>query len=412
MANPSLGIRSEECLEIIATENCKGEKVNKLNRFESRARPNARLISAFGINNSFTTTDQSRASSFRGQIAGIVTIPFQTTEKGEKLVLGWIDLVEKARGVIQRELNGAKQSHSLVDVLQMTTMKMSLQVLFGIDAEDLDRDRDIRALASWVNEQWIRSKYFEDGSIEDPWHFSNQHDIHDLLRHISPVLLSDLGDNPDNPLNRILPGYETLWRIVLRCLVEVASNRHSIEDRRLWQTILQRFAENPSIVPLDKKDQGISAGIIASEALRLYPPYRHIYRTYEVGTQQFERIAGVEECHRSDPRWGPDPTKFLPSRWASLPDLTETQAMNDYFLAFGAAPFQCPAATRIPNTDKSSLDKTYLPFSISMIALLVGLFTKEMSNKWKLTGSAELESASEPLTASRRDYKDLIFEKI
>ena len=32
----------------------------------------------------------------------------------------------------------------------------------------------------------------------------------------------------ENPLNLILPGYETLWRVVLRCFIEVTARSHGL----------------------------------------------------------------------------------------------------------------------------------------------------------------------------------------
>lgn len=152
-------------------------------------------------------------------------------------------------------------------------MKLALQVLLGIPASDSTNDKAVRSLAAEVNNQWIRSK----GPYEaDPeWRFKEQTDLLKVITAIFPDF--DVDNSFDNPMSLILPGYETLWRVVLRCFLELTARSHA--NREQWQRLLQAFATDPTVAQLDKNDDssGLSAAVVAQEGMSLHRKASAVY---------------------------------------------------------------------------------------------------------------------------------------
>ena len=204
-------------------------------------------------------------------------------------------------------------------------------------------------------------------------------------------------------MNQILPAYETLWRVVLRCFLEVAF-RSTQDQLNTWQPLLHDFHADPTVKRLHQKgEHGVSAAMIAKEALRLYPPTRRVYRHFTFSTQVFglrfqyppRRLAAdIEGCQRSTTLWGPSADAFEPSRWISIDHTREREIL----LAFGTPPFLCPAQER---------------FGIMMIALLVAALLEVVGKDWELSGNgmAEILAGGKPLLTGREDYSKLIMSR-
>ncbi|KAI9877701.1 MAG: hypothetical protein M1823_007062, partial [Watsoniomyces obsoletus] len=73
--------------------------------------PNTRLISAFGVNNVFTTRDTDRDAN-------------------------WRPLIEDIKQTAEAEFAGTQTSINLTKVIQYVTLKVSLKYLFGLDEDD------------------------------------------------------------------------------------------------------------------------------------------------------------------------------------------------------------------------------------------------------------------------------------
>lgn len=162
--------------------------------------------------------------------------------------------------------------------------------------------------------------------------FRNQHGLRIALAAVLPDLEPD--DRKKNPLNLLLPGYETLSRIVLRCFTELTARNHA--NTPSWCKVLQAFAANPTAdqqLLISGVGTSISASQITKENLRLYPPIRRVYREY-ISTDGGVKTtaADVENCHRYSGFWTPDPPDFRPKRWNGM----ETKEQE--------APCSCPSA--------------------------------------------------------------------
>lgn len=133
---------------------------------------------------------------------------------------------------LARKSKSKDRSFLLVPRVQYVILKLALPVLCCLGPEE-HQDSCIRRMASEINKEWIRSK----GPSYDLMSASANTSLRELLAQLFPQW-KEQGFSPDtNPLNSILPGYETLWRVVLRCLVEVAFRGHG--KSKEWQHVLE-----------------------------------------------------------------------------------------------------------------------------------------------------------------------------
>ena len=300
----------------------------------------------------------------------------------------------------------------------MVTLKMALQILHGIPAAQHEKDDSIRALAHEINQQWMASKGDYDPTRPPHWAFRSQRQLIGPLNQVFEDW--DESDSVTNPMNFLLPGYETLWRIVLRCFLELNFRGHS--DAPHWQAVLKSFADQPTPTQLDSASadaSGVCARDIVQEALRLYPPTRRIYRDYIDELDRTVSVAAdVEGMHRDESVWQDDACLFNPDRWNRKPiydgsKQSEQTRLTDFaeahFMSFGRQPFRCPARRRFPvNGDKSGKSGFWLPFGLTMISMLTAALTDEIGEKWRLNASLP-ETA--PLDTGREAYEELMLER-
>ena len=283
----------------------------------SRAGPNQRLVNAFGVDNAFTTTDERYHQTFRNRVVGLVKKDQQWWDTAASFAL------TQARSGID------KSPIKLVPHVQAVTFKVVLYALFGKPRQEPDIS-DIEKVTKLINTLWLASK--SCGS-------NPEHDRSLLETSLSQII--PLYEHPpvDNPMNLILPAYETMWRVVLRCWLEV-SFRGGSGDPDL-QTVLEGYSAHPTFSNFDDQNVfGISCKWIAMEALRLYPPTRRIYRMTidkRTGDTKIE-AADIEYLHRDPTSWGRDSYNFRPRRWQQSGDNPRGP-----FMAFGLGKFTCPA---------------------------------------------------------------------
>ncbi|KAK5679599.1 hypothetical protein LTS10_008420 [Elasticomyces elasticus] len=390
-----------DCISIISVKEVKSmglKKVEFAKLSSSRANPNRRLVVAFGVDNCFTTKVRPDCISFR---AGVV-------ELLKKDDTQWVDLARSVGVVVSGVFETEEHAMSLEGVAQMITLKSMIDPLFGFDTTRRDLDSDIQTLALEINAQWLRSKGELDADEEalPEWKFKNQTQLRDALKVVFPEKDVDVGS--ENPLNYLLPGYETMWRVVLRCFIELTARSH--ENASKWCEIMQEFVDNPTDPQLlDRKDSGVgtrtSASQIAKETLRLYPPTRRVYREFETTEGEVKTVsADIETYHRTADVWKPEPLQFMPERWEGK----ESKEFEDpHFMPFAATPFNCPAKRRFKR-DEGQPD--YLPFGLGMISLLVGTLVRQTLGKWKIVG--DIPEKSIPLETGREAYNYLRLERV
>lgn len=338
----------------------------------SRAVPNERLIRAFGIDNAFTTTDEAYYKEFLREAKGLL----------QQNPREWQHLGEVAEDLTKRMMREGEQNGniSLVTVVQVVALKIAIHVLFDMPIDKL-ADGTIKSLAKTINKLWIGSKTLKspDSSFQ-----KHQQDLEDALNEIFPTWE---GTPRSNPLNFILPAYETLWRVVLRCFVEVRFRSGAAASS--YHSLLRTFLSDPTQKTFACVENGISVSFIVSEALRLYPPTRRIYRQITGGFWNKSQIvaADIEQLHRDPHFWGEDSLSFNPLRW------TDKRSCPAY-MPFGTRPFPCPAGNQ------------FGPWTIGM---LVAALVAGTGDGWAWKADCEDDSivGDGPLSMEREDYGTL-----
>ncbi|GAB7365177.1 hypothetical protein MBLNU230_g6264t1 [Neophaeotheca triangularis] len=380
-----IGNTPSACKELIGTGNPPdAESDNVLDKYMARSIPNERLVQAFKINSCFTSSDQQVCKTFRSKVEECLYVVDSK----------WIDFATAARANALTAFGNDSDVLSLFEVAQVITMKTMLMVLFEAGKYQPDLDDDIAALASEINHQWIRSKTKSEPDAIPPWAYEKQSTLRAAVKKVFPTW--DETNNESNPFNFILPGYETMWRVVLRCFIEIAAREHP--RAQTWKNVLASFLADPTKDKVSfEKGQGIAASYVSAEALRLYPPTRRVYRAYQSKTGEHGEVAAdIEAVHHDPANWGPDPLVFRPERWDSK------DPNNPAFLAFGSKPFNCPA--------KRWTNKEKLPFGVSMIALLVGALLEASGETWTVEGDFAAEIG--PLDSGREAYKNVKLKKM
>ncbi|KAN0083921.1 hypothetical protein V8E54_003009 [Elaphomyces granulatus] len=342
------------CRQIIAGNSFDKSKHNELQPLFSRALPNRRLRIAFGINNAFTSDNEGYVTKFVHKAKDAINI--RPDE--------WSYLSDHARNVVKACLMGSDSSPvvqiKLTSLIQVLSMRLAIWVLFErakYDSKYRVQDHDLVNLAEAINQRWLASKGNEIPRFEED---------HDLQAGLSAVFPDhNILDPEGNPLNLVMPAFETLWRVALRMFIEVRfiTGRRSPE----WHDALTEFARKPTKEQFKlRAEGGISAEFLVSEALRLYPPTRRIHRAFKwAGIDSIVTIAAdIEASHSMASIWGPDATTFNPRRWGNL----SAEQRNAYF-PFGSRPFLCPASS---------------VFGPWVIGLLVGALISELPKDWRL----------------------------
>ena len=315
----------------------------RITPLESRADPNRRLVHAFGINNAFTTTDEKYHKDFRHRVVDLLNKDQEWWNTAASLAL------TEARSDTDERII------MLVPYVQRVTFKVILYALFGTPKQESDSS-EIENVTKLINSLWLTSKHSNSKLDRD----------RSLLETSLSHIVSQYEHPPeDNPLNVILPAYETMWRVVLRCWLEVSFRGGS--GKTNLKSVLADYSTHPTASNFDDQSiSGISCRWIVMEALRLYPPTRRIYRkTIGKGGKETKiEAADIEYLHRDRPFWGRDSFVFRPSRWQKFPHVQPKA-----FMAFGLGKFSCPARP---------------DFGPRMIGVLVAALTVTFEDDWEL----------------------------
>lgn len=121
----------------------------------------------------------------------------------------------------------------LDSLAQSVTLKISLHVLFDRNPFQLDNEVIVE-IARTINFLWTESKLTNDPLCAD----------RERLRRALGLIFPEVGSNArQNPLNLILPAYETLWRVALFCFIEVTFRYGA---RAEWKQVLNDFLADPT----------------------------------------------------------------------------------------------------------------------------------------------------------------------
>lgn len=256
---------------------------------------NQRLVRTFNIDNALTTIDDDYHKTF----AKDVTHPLRTNMTEWAELLGFaIDGVRHAL-----EKGNLQEGILLVPLVQLVVFKIVLERFFTSEAV-LENDAAVATATKCINLLWLESKR-EDNETDSraAAHLIKlQRSLQQALVKVLPK--QDMDVSRHNPLNIILPAYETLWRIILRRIIEILFCRHSMS--RTGEQCFADFANNKYRLGQDSNEPTRStAAALVNETLRLYPLTRRVYRWVQMNSphatlnEQSEMCAAdVEALHR------------------------------------------------------------------------------------------------------------------
>ncbi|KAJ3740419.1 hypothetical protein DFH05DRAFT_1405193 [Lentinula detonsa] len=322
---------------------------------KSRSLANQRLLHTFNITNTFVQADIQTHNIFVGRMKDLLRAQARHGQWG-----GFLGI---ARQAVASELNrydiGQGFSTAFADLVQIVTLKTIMVSLLDPDRdmESIDA-QDLRASATLITELWAMSKKQTSVSsaASSPSSSCTLPDV-DALATLSTHLRRLLPDTEKypNPIDFVVPTWETLWRLVATSLAHVYDNevyRHNFQEL-LGDPTAERFRTTSF-------DSTLCTEWIINETLRLHPPSRHISRSFPVKEHPGLRIlvsllpkfirgrlkldsiirseiADIESIHLSTNIWGPDALEFKPRRWKAYADAADAPTL----FAFGYGPLMC-----------------------------------------------------------------------
>ncbi|EGO56388.1 hypothetical protein NEUTE1DRAFT_44810 [Neurospora tetrasperma FGSC 2508] len=298
-----------------------GPKVELEDRLRLRALANSRLVAAFGINTSLTSSSVSVHKKFRKLASASIN----------KSRADWQKLYGVCMDFLQREkARYGRTGIGLAECVRCLCFVVVLVSQFGADDKKVDKNL-VKRITDEINAQWLKSK--EDGGAVKTSDSLN-HDLGMLFGNLKTSVAEENGTgkdtyiDPSEALGLIMPQYETLWRVVL--LTYVTAYYRQFDKRSLKK----RVKDIPSCLGNAATEK--EALKLAMEGLRLYPSNNSIYRA-ATGPGPL-KSADVQACHRDFNVWGRDALEFRPERFDNLTPLQE----KAYF-PFSLGSHKCPA---------------------------------------------------------------------
>lgn len=373
------------------------EELLRTSNLTKRAAPNERLKIAFGIENSFTTTDKDYHDKFQHSIKQKLH-----DNDGKE---ARINVAVEATQNIRHMLDGEKDV-SLEKLVKNVVFRTVLSILFPQIPQPTNNDLDL--LTHTIDPLWYDSKSPLKIWIAKvlPNHstiIQNRKTLHLQLKRLfsNPPLTKDVNakelflnattitceiTDRSNPLNTLLPAYIGLWKVVLKAFIEVRF-RNTPSERTEYTSLILQFIRSPTDdIWYKTNDSGISAQSIIAETLRLYPPTRRIYT---LGSDGITRAVDIERLHRKKGVWGKDPDKFDPHRWTKL-DVVKTKE----YMPFGAK--SSNSISRCPSRRRGGP---------KLCAVLLGALLQEIGEQWELENGDR--KASRSLGSGRDTFKKL-----
>ncbi|KAM3069571.1 hypothetical protein ACMFMF_008786 [Clarireedia jacksonii] len=354
------------------------EAILKFTVLSSRSRPNQRLVMAFDIDNAFTTFDLQFHREFVARAKGLLHKP----EPSMSLI------VENTTQFLSDKSSQIQvgAAVSLLPLVQELCFRFVMDTLLASSSINQPSISSVSRITELINSLWVASKLCNSSG-----HPEKVFSMKEEVRRELDLVFSDSTER--NPLSILLPAYETLWRVVLRCFLEV-SFRNQPHITREWRNRFYDFLRDPTLQQFDKRGRGSSVGHIVKESLRLYPPTRRIYRQ-EHDDGPILAI-DVEYLQRMEEIWGVDGKSFKPERWCGL-GAEEKGRYKRAWMPFGKDRFSCPAQKWAP----------------MMIGILVGALIESFgSDSWVWDRRAWSDVNMGPLENGREALEGLKIRKI
>ncbi|GJE88099.1 hypothetical protein PsYK624_041820 [Phanerochaete sordida] len=280
--------------------------------------PNVRLVRAFGITNTFVSSSVDVHAAFtraaRGLIAG------NDWERFAQCALLAVD-----RCLEDIPLGATARFDTLVQNISLLTI---LAGLFEVSPYDVTV-ADLAVVAHGINSLWKLSKTTDTL----PPH---------MLADVNTRLRAWIGPSQPNPVDFIVPAWETMWRVVATTLAYTHADP-------LARAALHAFIVDPTATAFALSIADMpSVDALVTEAVRLHPPTRRISRHLTSTSDPFAApcvvVADIGALHRDPAIWGTDADVYNPLRHQQR---TPEQAAA--LLGFGAGTLKCVASRWAPH---------------------------------------------------------------
>lgn len=219
----------------------------------ARAIPNARLIRAFNIHSTFVSSDPGVHTVFHNHSASLVTAATRR---------GWPQLRTTAGAAVQSFLPDT--AIDFATYIQAVTFCVVIVGLLGVDVDAAALDHNhVIFVTHRITDLWRRSK------LSDPIPPRLLEELNSHIRHLIP----DYETFP-NPLEFVIPAWETLWRVVAIAVAKAYHDEHA-------RLALEDFHDNPTpeqFREYKSVENGPSVESVVVETMRLFPPTKHITR--------------------------------------------------------------------------------------------------------------------------------------
>lgn len=302
-----------------------------------RAESNQRLVRALRLSNTFVSDRPDVHKQFVSQARRLLNTAQQR---------GWSTFQSIAMEAIQwydEEVGISESGCPFSSLVQSTTLVVVLAGLLHVETPiGSFCHADITLVANHITTLWALSKKPE------PIPSSFLDDLNSRLRLLVPD-----GESFPQPLDFVVPAWETLWRVVATTVAYAQQDPLILEE-------FEYFHVDPSEERF-RKGQNLSVKSVVHEVMRLHPPSKHIARmrrrtwcpsliSKAIGkvyaTMVYERkVADIEAMLRCEV-WGMDGQVFRPERHhhsTLIPEQTEALS-----LVFGHGPLRCVAASWAP----------------------------------------------------------------
>ncbi|CAF0778321.1 unnamed protein product [Adineta ricciae] len=302
-----------------------------------RHKSNRWLIDTLLIVNPFTIESESLLKAFKIKVINTLS-QWSTQNKYEELVSTIGTRIDHRLALLQSNTNKL----SLSKLVKQVTMDAFLSTILGVHAnEDLLTELPDLIIHLWKNRtdtaarhrlQELFSANKDNFSQSEFWQHL-QTILADHMDDILKITKNDFDEKVSNPLNIIVPGWETMWRVVFYSLLELLRRPDLLEELRA------QLNDSP-------KSHPVLLEWVLKETLRLYPPTKNIYRT---NVQTDEQVCiSVLDIHRNKTVWGADALNFRPQRFQR--ELTDEQ--KRCYLPFSIS---CPARHKFAYTFAGAL---------------------------------------------------------
>ena len=306
---------------------------------KERAEANKRLVRAFHISNTFVSSDPDVHKTFVTQAQQLI----RTAQR-----YGWAHFQAIAIDAVQWQLSQHDyHPFQFYSFVQNVTLIVVLVGILQVDKPVQSFSyKDVTLVASRITTLWESSKKSEP--IPPAL-------LEELTTHLRRLVV-DEAQYP-NPLDFVIPSWETLWRVVA---TTVAYSYREKEIRKAFK----EFNACPSDHSFRGGDQtsgediSVSVKAVVSEVMRVHPPSKHIGRSksriwwplflenwIQPGILTMKRTADIEKLLRCD-IWGPDADEFRPSRHS--PHLILPYQSQALTFGFGYGPLRCIATSWAP----------------------------------------------------------------